>query len=108
MSVRAKALKKRRSSPGVVTASFDEGCFIEIVDQGTSVMNRTNHKKSSNGKSTPPPPINWDRQYLRDIEIWLNNCVNFAERIPGKEAAKILKLLREARERAATLRADLR
>ena len=109
MSARiAKTPKKQRSSPGIVTASFDEGCFVEVTENGASSTSKTNHRKPPNGKASPPTPINWERYYLKDIEIWLNNCVNFAERLHGKEATKILRLLREARERAVKLRAELR
>ena len=109
MSVRQPSpAKTKRLNSGVTTASFSPGGYVEFTEAGDRPPIKpgdSNHKKPSNGKFVgKKKPSVQVRRYLKDIEIWLNNCVNFAERLEGKEGAKILQLLSEARERAIRLR----
>jgi hypothetical protein len=78
--------------------------IAEFNDEPSPLPTTKNPKAQLNGAAAKQSPSAQDRYYLRDIKIWLNKCVNFAERLEGKEAAKILRLLRETRERACRLR----
>lgn len=109
MSTRiSKKPKTKRPSSGVTTASFEPGHFFEFISNGTplpSPLVENNHKKPASGNGAAKNrPRSTERRYLKDIEIFLNNCVNLAERLEDKQGAKIVQLLREARERAIRLR----
>jgi hypothetical protein len=109
MSTRTtKTAKPKRPNAGVTTATFEPGEFIEFISTGMPLPSKVvdhNHKKLTNGKIVAKKKPNvQDRRYLHDIEIWLNNCVNFAQRLEAKQGAKILQLLTEARERTIRLR----
>ena len=107
MSVRQPATTKRTNST-VTTASFSSGAYFEVTETAhrpTIKQRDNNHTKPTNGKAADKKkPSAQDRRYLKDIEIWLNNCVNLAQRLEAKEGAKILELLIEARKRASRLR----
>ena len=106
MSVRTpKATKTKRASKGVTTVSFDAGEFIRFTSTAMPLPSPASEaEKPSNGKTIVKRPSVSDRRNLRSIEIFLNNCVNLAGGLEDKRAAKILRLLREARDQAIRLR----
>jgi hypothetical protein len=104
MSTRTSRTNKSKSR--VETASFAAGCFVEIIDHGTSPAARTHLKNTTNGKlANSQGARTTDRRYLKEIEILLNNCVNLAHRLESKKGIEILKKLQDVRSRATTLRA---
>jgi hypothetical protein len=112
MSARTtKTPKAKRRNSGVTTASFEPGQFVEFISTGMPLprpLAENNHEKPTNGKGAAKDlPGAADRRYLKDIEIWLNNCVNFAERLEDKRGTQILQLLRDARDQAIRIRGKL-
>ena len=101
MSIR-RVTKSKQVNTGVTIASFTPGAFIKYTATNQAPAPTLHvHNKTRNGKHRLAVE---DRGHLKDIEIYLNKCVNLAERLEGKEADKMLRLLREARDRAIRLR----
>jgi hypothetical protein len=102
-----KAIKKRNASRRSSRIVIESPPLVEFTDQAIQPLFdavASDPKPALNGAASKKLLNVQDRRYLRDIEIWLNNCVNFAERLEGREAARILRLLTEARDRAVRLR----
>ena len=97
-----KTKKAKRRSPATVS-TFDADHFVEIIDTPQPLPASTNHKSGDIKKKNALAPV--DRRRLKDIEIWLNNCVNAAQAIDAKMASvKIVQLLRDARAQVQQLR----
>ena len=82
--------------------------LFDVIDHGINIpMLRAGKSHSSNGKASgkkKPQVAEQDRRRLKELEIFLNNCMNVANGLEDKRAAKILRLLREARDQAIRLR----
>ncbi len=100
-----KEPKGEGPDPRVTTASFDR--YIEFTATAQKPPIRpfgNNHAKPANGKPAKKSASAPDRGRLRDIEARLNNCLSIASSLQTKQAAKLIQLLTEARERAIRLR----
>jgi len=90
---------KKGTSPGVVT-SYDPA----LAALGEPFLGKSAAKKKPRPDANGGGMDQIDRRRLKDIEIWLNNCLNLAQAVEGKPAAKIVQLLRDARSRVQQLR----
>jgi hypothetical protein len=110
MKAKTKGPNSAKLTPGVTTATFEPGCYFEFTELGIALPERSeeNHqKKPLNGQAggeKKPSVLTHDRRRLKQIEVFLNNCLNLATAIETKRAAKIIQLLREARELAIHVR----
>ena len=86
--------------PPLVAESVGRGAKLAEGDA------ENNHEKAANGKagSARTGVADHDRRRLKTLEIFLNNSLNLARAIESKQAAKLIQLLTEARERAIRLR----
>jgi hypothetical protein len=100
-----KKPKREGPDPRVTTASFDRFIEFTATAQKPPIHPLGNgHAKSANGKPSKKAASAPDRGRLRDIEARLNNCLSLAGSLETKQAAKLIQLLTEARERAIRLR----
>jgi hypothetical protein len=104
-----KKTQKRKPTSPVATLTFEPGCYFEIIDSPAKFPtgSGSNHKqlKPRNAAAGRKNGLGQrDRQHLRNIEIWLNNCLNLVQGVETKRVAKIIPLLRDARDLAIRLR----
>jgi hypothetical protein len=110
MKAKTKRPNSAKLTPGVTTATFEPGCYFALTELGIELPERSEEipqKKPLNGKAggvKKTGALTHDRRRLKQIEVFLNNCLNLAAAIETKRAAKIVQLLREARELAIHVR----
>jgi hypothetical protein len=85
--------------------SFEPGCYVEFTDTEPKTSSVHNHKHGKPRRAVRKNGlVPSDRQRLKDIEVWLNNCVNRARGIETKRGAKIVELLCDVRSQVQQLR----
>jgi hypothetical protein len=97
MNTRMK--KTKRPTSRVVVES--PPLIAESIDGSEGLTKSPAKNGLKNAKATI---AGHDRGRLRSIEIFLNNCLNLANAIESKQAAKVVQLLRDARDEAIRLR----
>jgi hypothetical protein len=98
-----KTQKPKRFNVGVTIES--PPLLFEFTDTEPKTPAVHNHKHGKPRRAVRKSGlVPSDRQRLRDIEVWLNNCVNRARGIETKRGAKIVELLCNVRSQVQQLR----